>query len=124
MASAENDATARGASSELPEPLARQEFSEYFRRSRTAMMLADDDRRYLAINHAACLLIGVEPSEIVGRRIDDLTPQEDKAQLPALLDFRGLGGGPRRWWRGGCDLWVGGRGGCLCPIFVADQLAA
>ncbi len=84
MTSAENDAAARGASSELPEPLARQEFNEYFRRSRTAMMLADDDRRYLAINHAACLLIGVEPSEIVGCRIDDLTPQEDEAQLPAL----------------------------------------
>ncbi|MEJ7785600.1 MAG: LuxR C-terminal-related transcriptional regulator [Solirubrobacteraceae bacterium] len=69
---------------DLPDRLARQEFSAYFRRSRTAMLLVDDERRYVAINEAACRLLGVEAADLIGMTIDDLTPPEDRAQIPGL----------------------------------------
>jgi PAS domain S-box-containing protein len=40
------------------------------------MLLADDERRLVAVNPAACRLLGVSSEELVGKRVDDLTPPE------------------------------------------------
>lgn len=47
-----------------------------FRSSLVPMVLADDDRRYVAANPAACLLLRLPETEVLKRRIDDLTPPE------------------------------------------------
>ena len=48
------------------------------------MVVADDSRRYVAANGAACLLLRLPEAEILTRRIDDLTPLEDRAEMDAL----------------------------------------
>ncbi len=48
------------------------------------MVVAGDDRYYVAANPAACLLLRLPESEILTRRVDDLTPVETRGQLDAL----------------------------------------
>jgi DNA-binding CsgD family transcriptional regulator len=48
------------------------------------MVLADDARRYVAANPAACLLFRLPEQEIIKRRIDDLTPPENQSQVDTL----------------------------------------
>jgi DNA-binding CsgD family transcriptional regulator len=48
------------------------------------MMIANDDRRYVGVNEAACRLLGLPADQIVGRRVDDLTTAAMRSQLPAL----------------------------------------
>jgi PAS domain S-box-containing protein len=50
------------------------------------MVIADDDRRYVAANAAACLLLRLPEEDVVGRTIDELTPPENRSQLGALWD--------------------------------------
>jgi|SRR4051812_35916089 len=45
------------------------------------MLVADDERRYVAANPAACRLLGLSRNEIVGKRIDDFTPPEAQHTL-------------------------------------------
>ena len=59
-------------------------FWAVFESAGTPMLVADDDRRYVAANDAACALLGLEREGIVGRRIDDLTPPAARADVPAL----------------------------------------
>jgi PAS domain-containing protein/DNA-binding CsgD family transcriptional regulator len=54
-----------------------------FEGSSHAMLLADDDRRYTDCNSAASALLGLSRAEIMGRRIDDLTPEADRDQMAA-----------------------------------------
>lgn len=56
-------------------------FRKVFDRAADAMVLADDERRYVDANPAACSLLGLEREEIVGRKIDDFTAEETRAQL-------------------------------------------
>lgn len=49
-----------------------------FRSSLVPMVVADDERRYVAVNEAACLLLRVPEEELLGMRIDDLTPPEHR----------------------------------------------
>jgi PAS domain S-box-containing protein len=51
-------------------------FRSLFERSRNGMLLADDERRYVAVNPAACRFLGLSSEQIVGKRIDDFTPPE------------------------------------------------
>jgi PAS domain S-box-containing protein len=51
-------------------------FWDVFSTSRNAMLLADDDRRYVAGNGAALSLLGLSAPELERLRIDDLTPEE------------------------------------------------
>ncbi len=54
-------------------------------RADDAFLVADDERRLLDLNEAACRLLGAPAGELVGRRMDDfLTPR-------ARSSF------PRRW---------------------------
>ena len=54
-----------------------------FEHSRAAMLIADDERRYVDCNPAACELLGLGQDEIVGRRVDDLAPPELRGHIEA-----------------------------------------
>jgi PAS domain S-box-containing protein len=55
-----------------------------FERSRNAMLIADDERRYRDVNSAGCRLLGAGRSWILTRRIDDFTPPELRGQMDEL----------------------------------------
>jgi PAS domain S-box-containing protein len=50
------------------------------------MVIADDGRRYVAANPAACLLLRLREEEVIGRRIEELTPPENRSQVDPLWD--------------------------------------
>ena len=58
--------------------------SASFENSLVPMLVADDDRRYVAANRAACLLLRLRGDEVLKLRIDDLTPPENRAQMDEL----------------------------------------
>jgi PAS domain-containing protein len=45
-----------------------------FRSSLLPMVIADDERRYVAVNHAACLLLRLSEEDVLRRRVDDVAP--------------------------------------------------
>ena len=52
------------------------------------MVIANDERRYVAANPAACLLLRLPEEEVLKLRIDDLTPAEDRPYIePLWRDF-------------------------------------
>lgn len=57
-----------------------------FRSSLIPMVMADDARRYIAANQAACLLLRLPEDQIQRLSIDDLTPLENRAQVEALWE--------------------------------------
>jgi DNA-binding CsgD family transcriptional regulator len=57
-----------------------------FRASLVPMVLADDERRYVAANAAMCLLLRLPEHEILRRRIEDLTPAENRPQIGPMWD--------------------------------------
>jgi PAS domain S-box-containing protein len=57
-----------------------------FRSSLVPMVIADDERRYVAANAAACLLLRLSEDEVLGRTIDDLTPPQNRGQAAALWE--------------------------------------
>ncbi len=48
------------------------------------MVIADDDRRFVAANPAACLLLRLPETEILTRRVDDLTPPANRPHMGGL----------------------------------------
>lgn len=48
------------------------------------MVVADDSRRYVAANPAACLLLRLPEADVVRLRVDDLTPTENRSHMDAL----------------------------------------
>ena len=40
----------------------------------TAVFVWNDERRYVAVNEAACLLVGISRDELVGMPVGDLSP--------------------------------------------------
>jgi PAS domain S-box-containing protein len=50
------------------------------------MVIADDERRYVAANQAACLLLRLPEEEVLGRTIDDFSPPEARVHVDALWD--------------------------------------
>jgi len=50
------------------------------------MVIADDSRRFVAANPAACLLLRLAEAEVVRLRVDDLTPPENRSQMDALWE--------------------------------------
>jgi PAS domain S-box-containing protein len=57
-----------------------------FRSSLVPMVIADDDRRYVAANAAACLLLRLPEQEVCRLRIEDLTPPENRSQVASLWE--------------------------------------
>jgi PAS domain S-box-containing protein len=50
------------------------------------MVIADEERRFVASNPAARLLLRLDEAEVVRLRVDDLTPPENRANLDALWE--------------------------------------
>jgi DNA-binding CsgD family transcriptional regulator len=50
------------------------------------MVIANDDRRYVAANRAACLLLRLTEDEICKLKIDDLTPPENRSQIGPMWE--------------------------------------
>jgi PAS domain-containing protein len=48
-----------------------------FRSSLVPMVITDDERRYVAVNRAACLLLQLSEKEALELRIEDLTPPQN-----------------------------------------------
>jgi PAS domain S-box-containing protein len=57
-----------------------------FLTSLVPMVLADDERRYIAVNPAACLLLRLPEEDVLGMRIDDLTPPEARPQIESMWE--------------------------------------
>jgi PAS domain S-box-containing protein len=57
-----------------------------FMTSFVPMLVADDERRYVDVNPAACLLIRLDREEILGLSIDDLTPPGLAEQTASLWE--------------------------------------
>ena len=52
-----------------------------FDRSQNPMLIADDQRRWVTGNDAACDLLGIAREEIPWRKFDDYTPPEERPRL-------------------------------------------
>jgi PAS domain S-box-containing protein len=50
-------------------------FGAVFERSFDAMLIADDDGRYVEANEAACEMFGLEREALLGRRIEEFAPE-------------------------------------------------
>jgi PAS domain S-box-containing protein len=57
-----------------------------FRSSLVPMVVADDERHYVAANPAACLLLRLPEEEVLKRTIEDLTPPETRSQVGPLWE--------------------------------------
>jgi DNA-binding CsgD family transcriptional regulator len=55
-----------------------------FRSSLVPMVLADDQRRYVAVNAAGCLLLRLPEEDVLRLRVDDLTPPEHRVHVETL----------------------------------------
>ncbi|HEY6524470.1 MAG TPA: LuxR C-terminal-related transcriptional regulator [Solirubrobacteraceae bacterium] len=55
-----------------------------FRSSLLPMVIADDGRRYVAANPAACLLLRLPEEAVLRLSVDDLTPSEARGRLDEL----------------------------------------
>ncbi|HTU95156.1 MAG TPA: LuxR C-terminal-related transcriptional regulator [Solirubrobacteraceae bacterium] len=55
-----------------------------FRSSLLPMVVADDERRYVNANPAACLLLRLPEATVLRLRVDDLTPAEARGQMDEL----------------------------------------
>ena len=61
--------------------MASDEFRAIFERSHNPMLLADDERRCVHANAAACALLRLPLESVIGRRVDDFTPPEVRSAL-------------------------------------------
>ena len=50
------------------------------------MVIADDGRRFIAANPAACLLLRLAEKDVVRLRVDDLTPPENRLHMDGLWE--------------------------------------
>ena len=57
-----------------------------FRASLVPMVVADDNRRYVAANAAMCLLLRLPEHEVLSRTIEDLTPPESRSQIVPMWE--------------------------------------
>jgi PAS domain S-box-containing protein len=62
------------------------------------VLVADDDRRYVDANPAACALLGLRREQLIGKRLDDFAPPGAAAELRELWeDFLRRGGQTGTW---------------------------
>jgi DNA-binding CsgD family transcriptional regulator len=55
-----------------------------FERSRHPMLIADDERRWVTGNTAACDLLAIPREEVPWRKMDDFTPASERVRLEEL----------------------------------------
>jgi PAS domain S-box-containing protein len=68
-------------------------------RSRHPMLIADDQRRWVTGNLAACDLLGIAHEEIPWRTMDDFTPPEERKRLEETWAAFLLAGGAEGWYQ-------------------------
>ena len=57
-----------------------------FEESLTPMLVADDERRYVGVNRAMCLLLRLDRNAVLEMRVDDLTPPELLGEMEQLWE--------------------------------------
>ena len=78
----------------MNEPLASSRFGPEavlrlrttFDQSRNPMLIADDQRRWVTGNAAACQLLGIAPEDVPWHTIDEFTPPTQRARLEKLWE--------------------------------------
>jgi len=70
-----------------------------FERSRHAMLIADDQRRWVGGNRAASDLLGIAPEEIPWRQMDEFTLPGDRERLDELWNAFLVRGTAEGWYR-------------------------
>lgn len=70
-----------------------------FDRSRHPMLIADDQRRWVTGNAAACDLLGIPREEIPWRTIDDFTPPNERKRLAEQWTAFLASGGAEGWYQ-------------------------
>lgn len=68
-------------------------------RSRHPMLIADDQRRWVTGNLAACDLLGIAREEIPWRTVDDFTPPGERKRLEEAWAGFLAAGGAEGWYR-------------------------
>lgn len=96
-----------------------------FERSRRPMLIADDQRRWVTGNRAACQLLGVAREEVAWRTMDDFTPASERRRLEKEWEaFLSRGAAEGRY-----ELYVPDRGlvptefGAIANVLVSRHLA-
>jgi DNA-binding CsgD family transcriptional regulator len=70
------------------------------------MLLADDQRRWVTGNAAACDLLGIAPEEVPWHTMDDFTPPRERRRLEEQWEAFLASGAAEGWY----ELYVPGRG--------------
>jgi DNA-binding CsgD family transcriptional regulator len=70
-----------------------------FERSRHPMLIADDQRRWVTGNAAACDLLRIAREEIPWRRMDDFTPQSERKRLEEQWEVFLASGAAEGWYQ-------------------------
>ena len=70
-----------------------------FERSRHPMLIADDQRRWVTGNAAACDLLGIARDEIPWRTMDDFTPPSERKRLEEQWAAFLASGGAEGWYQ-------------------------
>lgn len=69
-----------------------------FERSRHPMLIADDQRRWVTGNAAACDFLNVAPEEVSWRTMDDFTPESERKWLEEQWDAFLISGAAEGWY--------------------------
>src|SRR6266542_6036701 len=78
------------ASPAMPE---RREFEALFAAALDAVVVVDDERKFLAANPAACRLLGLTSAELIGRRLDEFVGAPGGDVVGAWQAFLARGSG-------------------------------
>ena len=70
-----------------------------FERSRHPMLIADDQRRWVTGNVAACDLLGIAREEVPWRKMDDFTPPSERRRLEEQWEAFLTNGAAEGWYR-------------------------
>lgn len=70
-----------------------------FERSRHPMLIADDQRRWVTGNAAACDLLGISRDEIPWRTMDEFTPPAERERLEEQWAAFLVSGGAEGWYQ-------------------------
>jgi PAS domain S-box-containing protein len=70
-----------------------------FERSRHPMLIADDQRRWITGNDAACGLLGIPPEEVPWRTMDEFTPPNERKRLEDQWEAFLASGAAEGWYQ-------------------------
>lgn len=82
-----------------PEPGAASHLRSAFALSQHSMLIADDQRRWVTANAAACDLLGIAPEEISWHTMDEFVPSDAKERLDEHWDQFLANGAAEGWYR-------------------------